>query len=136
MCERGNEVHHKVSQHAHFDVSSRCLCHHGTGFLHPSLLLLLAVKSSYGYELLSRLKEVGYGEWVPDAATIYKALRRLEREGMVKSEWDTSGSGPARRVYSITAEGAEMLRLWAASIARTKQMLEKFLEKFDAEFGS
>ena len=79
---------------------------------------------------------MGYEGVLPDPASVYKVLRRLEEDGAVKSEWDTSGSGPAKRVYSITPEGMDMLRLWAVSIADAKKALEKFLEAFQKRFGT
>lgn len=133
---RQNHISHPhKTEHHH---SCQCTCHLGSiqGFLYPSLLLLLADKPSYGYELLARLKEVGYEEGLPDAGTVYRVLRRLEFERMVKSEWDTTGSGPAKRVYRITEEGMEMLRLWGTSVAKMKNALERFLQVFNKKFGS
>jgi len=139
MCvEEGNSCCSTPHQHRHKQQAMRCSCDLGTipRFLYPSLLLLLAERRSYGYELISRLKDVGYEGVLPDPASVYKVLRRLEEDGAVKSEWDTSGSGPAKRVYSITPEGMDMLRLWAVSIADAKKALEKFLEAFQKRFGT
>jgi DNA-binding PadR family transcriptional regulator len=43
---------------------------------------------------------------------VYRALRRLEANGRVTSSWDTSGSGPARRLYTLTPSGYEHLAEW------------------------
>ncbi|TET39130.1 MAG: PadR family transcriptional regulator [Planctomycetota bacterium] len=114
-------------------------CHqHGTmlsRFLWPCLLMLLAEGESHGYDLMEKLPEVGYLDSIPDPATVYKVLRKLEAHDMVKSEWDTSGAGPAKRVYTITPEGEEMIRGWAVSLRKTKESVEKFLKVFQNKFG-
>lgn len=128
--------HHRHLKH-HLRMAEECFCSVSaiSRFLYPSLLLILSERESYGYDIIGRLGEVGYTEQAPDPATVYRVLRKLESDGAVKSEWDTSGSGPAKRVYSITPEGVEILRAWAVSIGRTKESLEKFLEVFRKRFG-
>ena len=45
------------------------------------------------------------------SGTVYPALRRMEREGVLSSTWEPSpGSGPRRRVYALTQHGEEMAR--------------------------
>lgn len=102
-------------------------------FLQPCLLLLLKVKPSYGYELVENLRHFGFDD-LPDPATAYKNLRFMEQEGWVTSQWDTSGPGPARRIYSVTREGEDVIRSWAAAIRRTKDSLETFLSLFQREY--
>jgi poly-beta-hydroxybutyrate-responsive repressor len=104
-------------------------------FLQPCLLMLLAEGESHGYDMMERLPEVGYLDSIPDPATVYKVLRKLEAHDMVKSEWDTSGAGPAKRVYSIAPDGEEMIRAWAVSLRKTKESVEKFLKVFQKKFG-
>ncbi|MCQ5340773.1 MAG: PadR family transcriptional regulator [Candidatus Methanomethylicia archaeon] len=41
---------------------------------------------------------------------VYVMLRRMEEAGLVVSQWDTSGSGPAKRVYRITQDGIDYLK--------------------------
>jgi poly-beta-hydroxybutyrate-responsive repressor len=77
-------------------------------WLTPVTLVLLREESSYGYELMERLEEE-FGFEQIRAGTLYRTLRQTEKEGLCKSEWDTSESGPARRMYSITEAGEEYL---------------------------
>jgi PadR family transcriptional regulator PadR len=102
-------------------------------FLQPCLLLLLKIKASYGYELLENLRQFGFDE-LPDPATAYKNLRIMEQEGWVTSQWDTGGSGPARRIYKVTREGEDLIQSWAVAIRRTQESLNAFLSIFEREF--
>ena len=99
-------------------------------FLQPRLLLRLALKTrSYGYELI---EDVGQFESEgADPGAIYRNLRAMEGEGLVTSEWDTDGTGPAKRVYRLTPEGVEMLRSWVAVIRQRKNALEQFLNDYE-----
>jgi len=79
-------------------------------FIQPCLLLALRKQPSYGYELLEKILEFGFLDGPADPGMVYRHLRKLEEEGFVSSTWDTSGTGPARRYYSLTKEGDELLR--------------------------
>jgi hypothetical protein len=57
---------------------------------------------------MERLEEE-FGFEQISAGTLYRTLRQTEKEGLCKSEWETSESGPARRMYSITEAGEEYL---------------------------
>jgi PadR family transcriptional regulator PadR len=82
------------------------------------LLALLARRPMYGYELASELKNRS-GEVIDlPEGTIYPALRRLEREGLVAGRWVDSGGGPRRRYYDITAVGTRSLDEGAAAWQR------------------
>ena len=41
--------------------------------------------------------------------SLYPALHRLERKGLLKSEWRESGNGPMAKFYSLTAAGRKTL---------------------------
>jgi poly-beta-hydroxybutyrate-responsive repressor len=92
------------------------------------LLLILREWSSYGYDLTKRLGAFGFASM--NAGTLYRALRQLEKDGMVHSSWDTSGGGPARRVYSITEAGEAYLKLWAASLEQYQRVMEAFFQVY------
>jgi PadR family transcriptional regulator, regulatory protein PadR len=86
------------------------------------VLLLVRQWSSYGYELMERLAAFGFAMMNP--GTFYRILRQMEQDGMVSSSWDTSGGGPARRIYSITDAGEAYLKLWADSLGQYQRMME------------
>jgi DNA-binding PadR family transcriptional regulator len=67
-----------------------------------------------------------------DPGLLYRTLRQMEQEGLVRSTWDMAKPGPARRVYEITEEGLEHLHVWAINIRRTRARLDHFLAKYEA----
>ncbi len=99
-------------------------------FIQPCLLLALRRQPSYGYDLLEKIIEFGFLDGPADPGMLYRHLRKLEEEGFVSSTWDTSGTGPARRYYKLTAEGEELLRDWIPFMEKNLRSLEKFLQVF------
>ena len=77
------------------------------GVLPMLVLALLTEADSYGYELVTRLQADGLGDIA--AGTVYPVLARLEREGLIASRLVASSSGPARKYYVPTAQGAAEL---------------------------
>ena len=125
------------SPHKNFQGRGVCRCPEGRvrSFLQPQLMLLLLKKSAHGYEMMERLAQDGE---TPDTdpGLLYRTLRQLEEDGLVRSSWDTEGRGPARRVYELTDEGLEYLHAWAVNIGKTRQLLDRFLAEYEAYFPS
>jgi PadR family transcriptional regulator PadR len=101
-------------------------------FGEPALLLLLSRGPTHGYELLERLPDV-LGEERVDVGNIYRALRALEEEGLVESEWQADLPGPAKRTYTLTDEGRGALDAWLASLESLRKTLGSFID--DARKG-
>jgi PadR family transcriptional regulator, regulatory protein PadR len=97
-------------------------------FLRPCLLLLLREGEAHGYELLEPVESFGFDRSDPGA--LYRALRRLEREGLVESVWERSDSGPPRRVYAITDAGIEELDRRATDLAEGERRIDAFLDRY------
>lgn len=91
------------------------------------LLLLIAEAPRHGYELMERLAGLGFDR---DPGGLYRSLRSMEREGLVRSEWELSESGPGRRRYHITALGYQRLELDAGVLEQTRQVVELYLERY------
>lgn len=77
---------------------------------HLEMLLLAAVSAApaHGYGLVVRMRELSGGALDLPEGTIYPALYRLERAGLVVSEWATAGRR-LRRTYRLTDAGREAL---------------------------
>jgi DNA-binding PadR family transcriptional regulator len=63
--------------------------------------LIILRRPNYGYALLDLLEHHGFGV---DANTLYPLLRRLEKQGLLTSDWNTEESRP-RKFYQTSAEG-------------------------------
>jgi transcriptional regulator len=74
------------------------------GHLDGLLLAVLADAPGHGYELSQRLTQRSGGELGVHEGSLYPALHRLERGGLVKSSWSTR-EGRRRRIYRVTAAG-------------------------------
>jgi len=97
-------------------------------FLRPCLLLLLRERPAHGYDLLERLRPMGFNR--DDPGRLYRALRSLENDGLVRSVWEKSSSGPDRRTYELTPEGTRSLHESAQALAATNELLAVFLSRY------
>ena len=78
------------------------------GVLEMLVLKLICREATYGYELLSRLKEGSGGMFVLKEGTLYPILYRLEDEGLIAASW-TAGEGKVapKKIYTATEKGRE-----------------------------
>ena len=89
------------------------------------LLVLSQLRQpTYGYNLVKTLTENG----IPmDANTLYPLLRRLEGQGLLKSQWDTTESKP-RKYYQSTPDGLAVLEgtraYWNTFSGKVNELLE------------
>ena len=100
-------------------------------YIQPSILLGLLLKISYGYELIQNIQMFGFVEGLAPPGMIYRHLRQLEEDGLVCSNWETEGAGPAKRVYEITDEGKEVLAIWIANMKKQAENLNAFINYYE-----
>lgn len=87
--------------------------------------LALLERAEYGYALLETLNAAG----VPvDGNTLYPLLRRLEKQGLLISEWNTEESRP-RKFYRVSEEGTRLrstlLHVWQELVASISRLTEE-----------
>jgi PadR family transcriptional regulator, regulatory protein PadR len=99
-------------------------------FSEPALLLLLREHESHGYELLEELPALT-GETRVDMGNLYRVLRTLEEDGLVSSRWEAGSPGPAKRTYALTTTGRRLLDEWAAALARSRERIDGFLDRYE-----
>jgi len=78
------------------------------GYLDPMILAVLAEGALHGYAVIEELKGRSGGELDLPEGTVYPALHRLERRGLLRSSW-TIAQGRRRRIYRLTANGRREL---------------------------
>ncbi len=108
--------------------TSRVGCYRPWNWLEAVILLSLSEWDSYGYELMGRARMFGFEAM--NTGTLYRTLRRMEKDGVVESSWDSSRAGPARRMYTITDPGDAHLDVWAKSLERYQRSVDDFFELY------
>jgi PadR family transcriptional regulator PadR len=78
------------------------------GHLDSLLLASLEAGPRHGYAIIEALRAGSGGQVDLPTGTIYPALHRLERAGLIKGSWSQAG-GRRRRVYRLTAAGRRVL---------------------------
>ncbi len=97
-------------------------------FVRPCVLLLLREHPAHGYDLLERLRVFGFSP--TDPGRLYRALRALEADGLVRSAWEPSETGPNRRIYELTRAGMEELHRRAKGLAAARERVDVFLSRY------
>jgi PadR family transcriptional regulator PadR len=76
------------------------------GILELAVMGVLYHERHYGYSLVRVLNESGAVSL--KEGTVYPILARLDRDGLVRSEWVESDQGPPRKYYALTASGRRL----------------------------
>lgn len=87
-------------------------------------VLSLLDSASYGYNLIQRLAALGLDM---EEGTLYPLLRRLEKQGLLQSEWDTTESRP-RKYYRISETGRTVLTALRAEWQDTVTVMQNILK--------
>ena len=83
---------------------------------------------AHGYAVASWIRQRTDGVLELEDAPLYKALHRLEKQGLVRAEWGLSEHGRRARYYTLTAAGRARLRADAATWRRYAEAVFKVLE--------
>lgn len=76
----------------------------------PMVLSILAGGESYGYEIIQKVRELSGGQIEWSDGMLYPVLHRLEREGLIESEWKESETGRERKYYFLSSKGRKVLQ--------------------------
>ena len=98
------------------------------GTLHMLILKTVALEPMHGYGIGVRLEQISKGVFRVNAGSLFPALRRLERDGLIEGEWRITENNRRAKYYAPTAAGRTRLRRetrdWeqqTAAIARIMQ---------------
>ena len=103
--------------------------------LEAFLLFQLLCAPSYGYNLLQRLKEYGFGRRTTQPSVVYRVLRSLEAAGAIRSTWETRESGPSRRYYELTDPGRELLERRITQLRRSIDRGQRLMQEYEEHAG-
>jgi transcriptional regulator len=79
------------------------------GSLDLLILKTLSLSAMHGWGISQRVQQMSAGEFAMNQGSLYPALQRLEKEGLITSEWGVTDNNRQARYYRITAAGRRAL---------------------------
>jgi len=79
------------------------------GSIDSLLLCLISQQPMYGYQIIKEIERKSRGYFKFKEGTLYPALHRLERAGLILGKWQSLPNGRQRRYYYITDKGNRVL---------------------------
>lgn len=80
------------------------------GTLYMLILKVLALAPMHGYGIGVRLEQISKGIFQVNAGSLFPALRRLERDGLISGEWRITEHNRRAKYYTVTATGRAKLK--------------------------
>ena len=97
------------------------------GTLHMLILKTLALQPMHGYGIGVRLEQISNGVFQVNAGSLFPALRRLERDGLIDGDWQTTENNRRAKYYKLTSNGRARLkqeaRDWEAQTSAIARIL-------------
>ncbi len=98
------------------------------GTLSMLILKTLALEPMHGYGIAVRLEQMSKGTFRINAGSLFVALQRLQREGLIKNEWKATENSRRAKYYTLTRQGRKRLdsetREWGRQVAAITRVLE------------
>ena len=97
------------------------------GTLHMLILKTLTLEPLHGYGIGVRLEQISAGGFQVNAGSLFPALLRLERDGLIRGEWRVTENSRRAKYYQLTLQGRAQLRRetrqWEAQTAAIARIL-------------
>ena len=97
------------------------------GTLDMLILKTLALEPMHGYGITARITQTSHGVFRVNAGSLFPAFRRLERDGLIKGEWQTTENNRDAKYYRLTPAGARHLATETADWRRFADALDLVL---------
>ena len=98
------------------------------GTLEVLILKILSPAPNHGYGIAQRLRKTSAELFQVEEGALYPALRRMEKKGLLRADWDVTDTGREARFYRLTAEGEHALRTsvedWTRYVTAMNHVLE------------
>jgi PadR family transcriptional regulator, regulatory protein PadR len=98
------------------------------GTLDVLILTTLALEQMHGYGLAIRLEQMSKGVFRLNAGSLFVAFQRLQRAGLIRSEWKATENSRRAKYYVLTEQGRNRLnsetREWGRQVAAIARILE------------
>jgi transcriptional regulator len=98
------------------------------GTLDMLILKTLALEPMHGWGIAQRIEQISQGVFQVNPGSLFPAFRRLERLGLVSSEWRATENNRRAKYYILSSEGRKKLKSetheWGRQIAAIARILE------------
>jgi len=98
------------------------------GTLDMLILKTLALEPMHGYGIAVRIEQMSRGVFIVNAGSLFVAFQRLQRAGLIRSEWKASENNRRAKYYVLTEQGRKRLnsetREWGRQVAAIARILE------------
>jgi len=98
------------------------------GTLDMLILKTLALEAMHGYGVAVRIEQISKGVFRVNAGSLFVAFQRLQRGGLIRSEWRATENNRRAKYYSLTEQGQKKLssetREWERQVAAIARILE------------
>lgn len=98
----------------------------------PIILSLLLSGEKYGYQIIKRVRLVSGGALEWSNAMLYPVLHRMEKDGLIRSEWKISEENRMRKYYVLTDRGRRELAAEKERWKGVQNALRRLLEPAEA----
>ena len=97
------------------------------GSLDLLILKTLSLAPMHGWGISQRIQQISKGVLEVNQGSLYPALQRLEKDGLITSDWDTTDNNRRARYYRLTASGRRALGVELETWRRFAASLEAVL---------
>ena len=98
------------------------------GTLDMLILKTLALEPMHGYGIAVRLEQMSHGVFRVNAGSLFVAIQRLTRAGLIKGEWRATENSRRAKYYALTKQGEKRLnnetQEWGRQVAAIARILE------------
>jgi PadR family transcriptional regulator len=98
------------------------------GTLDMLILKMLALEPMHGYGIALRLEQISQGVFHLNAGSLFVAVQRLQRDGLIRGEWKATENSRRAKYYALTEQGRKRLssetREWGRQVAAIARILE------------
>lgn len=91
----------------------------------PVILSILARGEMYGYQIIQHVTDLSGGTLEWSEGMLYPVLHRMEKDGLIQSQWRISDNGRKRKYYHLTTQGQEELEKDRREWVRVNKLLNK-----------
>jgi len=98
------------------------------GTLDMLILKTLALRPMHGYGIGVRIEQISKGVFQVNAGSLFPAIRRMERDGLIAGEWGATENNRRAKYYALTTQGRAALkretRDWEVQLAAITRILK------------